>query len=107
MPGGYAEVGLSPKENIKKEVLEETGLMVEVNELLGVFDTNLRKDIPQMYQYYKMVFSCSIISGSFQKNIETSKMDFFRLTELPKLSLKRTTAEQLQILASGGNVFCE
>lgn len=107
LPGGYAEVGLTPKENIQKEVLEETGLNVAVNELLGVFDTNLRKDIPQMYQYYKMIFRCSVISGSFQKNLETSNIGFFALDELPKLSLKRTTKEQLVILGNGGIVFCE
>ena len=40
LPGGYAEIGLTPRENIKKEVLEETGLLVEVKELRAIFDTN-------------------------------------------------------------------
>ena len=50
LPGGYAEIGLTPRENIKKEVLEETGLLVEVKELRAIFDTNLRPDIPQVFQ---------------------------------------------------------
>ncbi|MDA3974026.1 NUDIX hydrolase N-terminal domain-containing protein [Enterococcus thailandicus] len=107
LPGGYAEVGLSPKENIQKEVLEETGLIVQVNDLLGVFDTNLRKDIPQVYQYYKMIFSCSIIKGSFVENNETSNMAFFALDSLPKLSVKRTTREQLACLQQQGNTYFE
>ncbi|MBK4849258.1 DNA mismatch repair protein MutT [Enterococcus faecium] len=49
LPGGYAEVGLTPKENIQKEVLEETGLTVAVGALRAVFDTNLREDIPQLF----------------------------------------------------------
>ncbi len=53
LPGGYAEVGLTPKENIQKEVLEETGLHVVVGPLRAIFDTNLREDIPQLFQYYK------------------------------------------------------
>lgn len=107
LPGGYAEVGLSPKENIQKEVLEETGLIVQVNDLLGVFDTNLRKDIPQVYQYYKMIFSCSIIKGSFVENNETSNMAFFALDSLPKLSVKRTTREQLACLQQRENTYFE
>ena len=107
LPGGYAEVGLSPKENIQKEVLEETGLIVQVNDLLGVFDTNLRKDIPQVYQYYKLIFSCSIIKGSFVENNETSNMAFFALDSLPKLSVKRTTREQLAYLQQQENTYFE
>jgi ADP-ribose pyrophosphatase YjhB (NUDIX family) len=107
LPGGYAEIGLTPKENITKEVLEETGLNVDVNNLLAIFDTDLREDVPQVFQYYKMIFSCSIIDGSFQKNIETSRMDFFTLNDLPKLSLKRTTKEQLAILENTESVFVQ
>ena len=40
LPGGFGEVGYSPKENIRKEVQEETGFSAEVGSLLAVFDTN-------------------------------------------------------------------
>ena len=98
LPGGYAEIGLTPRENIKKEVLEETGLLVEVKELRAIFDTNLRQDIPQVFQYYKLVFECEVLAGDFIKNSETSNSDYFALNELPKLSIKRTTKEQLEQL---------
>lgn len=98
LPGGYADVGFSPKENIQKEVYEETGLDVNVWQLKAIFDTNLRKDIPQAFQYYKLVFSCEILDGSFTENLETSQMDYFSLNNLPVLSKKRTTKEQLRQL---------
>lgn len=100
LPGGFAEVGLSPKENIQKEVEEETGFIVTADELVALFDTNLRKDVPQFFQYYKLVFSCTILAGSFVENSETSNSAFFALDELPPLSIKRTTREQLAILAN-------
>lgn len=100
LPGGYAEIGLTPRENIKKEVLEETGLLVEVKELRAIFDTNLRQDIPQVFQYYKLVFECEVLAGDFIKNSETSNSDYFALNELPKLSIKRTTKEQLKQLVN-------
>lgn len=107
LPGGYAETGSSPKENIIREVFEETGLNVTVDKLLAVFDTDLREDIPQLFQYYKLIFSCTIVNGSFQDNLETSNIGFFNVNDLPKLSEKRTTKEQLVILESATTTYCD
>ena len=38
LPGGWADIGLSPSENVIKEVKEESGLEVEVIKLLAVYD---------------------------------------------------------------------
>lgn len=107
LPGGYAEIGLTPKESIIKEVFEETGLIVDQCDLIAVFDTNLRKDIPQLFQYYKLVFSCTIAGGTFKENIETSDVGFFDLENLPKLSKNRTTKEQLLELSTSTSIYCE
>lgn len=110
LPGGFAEVGLSPKENIIKEVYEETGLKVESPELIAIFDTNLRKDIPQFYQYYKMIFLCTVNQEKekvFKANIETSDIGYFSLENLPSLSKKRTTKKQLEILNNLKGIYCE
>lgn len=107
LPGGYAEIELTPKENIIKEVFEETGLIVDQCDLIAVFDTNLRKDIPQLFQYYKLVFSCTVTGGTFKENIETSDVGFFDLEDLPKLSKKRTTKEQLLELSTSTSIYCE
>lgn len=101
LPGGFAEIGWTPSENVAKEVYEETGLKVSVEALRAIYDTSLRPDIPQFTQYYKLIFKCSILNGHFQKNSETVTMDWFSLDHLPPLSLKRTTKEQLCQLFSG------
>lgn len=107
LPGGYAEIGLSPKENIIKEVQEETGLVVTVDNLLAIFDTHLRQDLPQLFQYYKLTFSCSVVSGKFIENNETAGMAYFSLDNLPKLSEKRTTKEQLTELFNRTNCYSD
>ena len=84
---------LSPKENIVKEVQEETGFNVSVSRLLAIFDTN--KFQFQSKQYAKLVFKCQIEDGDFQPNAEIA---FFDIQSLPELSSKRTTKEQLEIL---------
>ena len=96
LPGGFGEVGYSPKENIRKEVQEETGFSAEVGSLLAVFDTN-RFQL-QNKQYAKFVFDCQLLDGRFQENQEVAELGFFNIENLPPLSEKRITKEQMEIL---------
>lgn len=96
LPGGFGEVGYSPKENIRKEVQEETGFSAEVGSLLAVFDTN-RFQL-QNKQYAKFVFDCQLLDGQFQENQEIAELEFFNIKNLPPLSEKRITQEQMEIL---------
>lgn len=96
LPGGFGEVGYSPKENIRKEVQEETGFTAEVGSLLAVFDTN-RFQL-QNKQYAKFVFACQLLDGHFQENQEVTELEFFDIENLPPLSEKRITKKQMEIL---------
>ena len=96
LPGGFGEVGYSPKENIRKEVQEETVFSAEVGSLLAVFDTN-RFQL-QNKQYAKFVFDCQLLDGRFQENQEVAELGFFDIANLPPLSEKRITKEQMDIL---------
>ena len=96
LPGGFGEVGYSPTENILKEIEEETGFEAKVERLLAVFDTN-RFQL-QSKQYAKFVFECKLLDGQFQKNQEIADLQFFAIDQLPALSEKRSTKEQIEIL---------
>ena len=96
LPGGFGEVGYSPTENILKEIEEETGFQAKVERLLAVFDTN-RFQL-QSKQYAKFVFECKLLDGQFQKNQEIADLQFFAIDQLPALSEKRITKEQIEIL---------
>lgn len=96
LPGGFGEVGYSPTENILKEIEEETGFEAKVEKLLAVFDTN-RFQL-QSNQYAKFVFECKLLDGQFQENQEIADLQFFAIDQLPNLSEKRITKEQIEIL---------
>ena len=96
LPGGFGEVGYSPTENILKEIEEETGFEAKVERLLAVFDTN-RFQL-QSKQYAKFVFECKLLAGRFQENQEIADLQFFAIDQLPVLSEKRITKEQIEIL---------
>lgn len=96
LPGGFGEVGYSPTENILKEIEEETGFEAKVERLLAVFDTN-RFQL-QSKQYAKFVFEYKFLAGQFQENQEIADLQFFAIDQLPALSEKRITKEQIEIL---------
>lgn len=94
LPGGYAEIGTSPKKNVLKELKEEAGFDGEVLRLLAIFDSNQHQ--LQSQQYYKMFFACAVKDGQFLVNDETMAAKFFSINDLPKLSLVRNTSEQIK-----------
>ena len=96
LPGGFGEVDYSPTENILKEIEEETGFEAKVERLLAVFDIN-RFQL-QSKQYAKFVFECKLLAGQFQENQEIADLQFFAIDQLPNLSEKRITKEQIELL---------
>lgn len=96
LPGGFAEVGMSPVANAQREVLEEAGVNIDIIGLKGVFDTDKTKVGKQVFQYYKFIFEGQIIDyGTFQINSETETARYFSLDRLPDLSLPRTNSDQI------------
>ncbi|MEQ7789896.1 MULTISPECIES: NUDIX hydrolase N-terminal domain-containing protein [Staphylococcus] len=95
LPGGFAEIGISPVENITKEVKEETGLNTTVKNLIAVYDTNKSNPENALAQYYKLIYYCKKLSGNLTTSIETSSVAFFDLKKLPVLSTKRNTEQQI------------
>ena len=98
LPGGWADVGLSPKEVAEKEVQEETGLEVRAMRLLAVFDKKFHPHPPFMEYTYKLCILCEVLGGQLRGSIETSEVGFFSPLSLPELSLERITPNQIEIL---------
>ncbi len=76
LPGGYAEVHLSPQDNMRREVWEETGLEVEVGALIGVYYVLAGQfDFP--HTTYSLLFDCRVIGGTLTPSHETPEVGFF------------------------------
>ncbi|MBW5444481.1 NUDIX domain-containing protein [Cohnella sp. CFH 77786] len=98
LPGGWADVGLSPKEVVVKEVKEEAGLDVTPVRLLGVMDKKFHEHPPSPWHVYKMFILCEIAGGEIQTGMETLQVGFFGADELPELSTERNTERQIHWL---------
>jgi len=100
LPGGWADVGHSPKETIVKEFKEETGLDVAPERLLAVFDKKMHPHPPQPFYVYKMVFYCKQISTQITKGFDVLDVNYFSVDDLPELSEDRILESQIKIAAS-------
>ncbi|MBS4197631.1 NUDIX hydrolase [Lederbergia citri] len=98
LPGGFCDIGLSPSENIIKEIKEESGFDVRVVRLLALLDANYHPHPPQPYHYYKIFIQCEIIGGEANCGMETNDVQFFYEDHLPPLSLNRNTESQIKML---------
>lgn len=96
MPGGWCDIGLTPSENVIKEVREESGLEVKVNRLLAVWDKKMHDHPPTPVAVYKFIFLCEITGGQLAHGFEVLDQGFFDLNDLPPLSMERNTPKQLE-----------
>lgn len=97
LPGGWADVYLSVKENVLKEVKEEAGIEVNAEMIIAMLDVTKNQDKAIPYGITKIFVLCSYISGKFEKNIETIDSGYFGIDELPELANNKTTFEQIQM----------
>jgi ADP-ribose pyrophosphatase YjhB (NUDIX family) len=98
LPGGWADVGYSPKEVITKEFKEETGLDIRPKSLLAVFDKKKHPHPPQPFYVYKMVFYCEAASTEIEKGFDVLDVQYFDIDHLPELSEDRILRSQIELL---------
>ncbi|MBB1285334.1 NUDIX hydrolase [Flavisolibacter sp. BT320] len=98
LPGGWADVGYSPKETVVKECKEETGLDVRVKALMAVFDKRLHAHPPQPFYVYKMVFYCEPASWELAKGFDVLDVEYFTINNLPELSEDRILKSQIELV---------
>ncbi len=101
LPGGWADVGLTPFEVAAKEVKEEAGLLVVPMRLLALLDKRKHPHPPQPWYVYKAFILCQVTDGELiQDTPETTGARWFTLREIEsiELSTDRTTLSQLRMM---------
>jgi 8-oxo-dGTP pyrophosphatase MutT (NUDIX family) len=90
MPGGGMDAGERPAETAEREVLEETGLVVRVTELLGVY---CNPDIVVVYpdgnraQIVGVLFRAEQIAGTAGLSNEVTEVGWFTAEQASRLEL--------------------
>ncbi|WP_437919960.1 NUDIX hydrolase N-terminal domain-containing protein [Sphingobacterium sp. LRF_L2] len=100
LPGGWADIGSTPKESVLKEIYEEIGHHANVERLIAVFDKKVHPHPPQPFYVYKMVFLCSLTDAGkdFKIAFDTLDVQYFSINNLPPLSQDRIVESQIKLL---------
>jgi 8-oxo-dGTP diphosphatase len=94
IPGGVLEVGELVREAAFREAREETGLIVEPGELLGVYDRILHDREQRVQYHYVLVdFLCRAVGGELRAASDAAEVRWFTREELPALRLAEDTLE--------------
>jgi len=97
IPGGVLEVGELVRQAAIREAREETGLIVEPGELLGVYDRILRNHEQRVQYHYVLVdFLCRPVGGELRADSDAAEVRWFARDELPALQLAEDTQEVIQ-----------
>ncbi|UWR02127.1 NUDIX hydrolase [Ruegeria conchae] len=96
MPGGYADIGSSPAENIEREVWEEAGLRVKADRIFALRHKARHPYPPSPKDFYKIFFLCTQIDEADPASgLETDDVDYFAEGALPQLSLNRVISADI------------
>ena len=103
LPGGWADVNVSPARNVEREVLEESGYLVKATRLLAFLDRALHGHPPTMFYIYKLYMLCELRQDnpvvSPQGDLESSEYGWFAEDALPddrEISVARVTQKLLK-----------
>ncbi len=94
IPGGVLEVGELVREAAIREAREETGLIVETRELLGVYERILRNPEERVQYHYVLIdFLCHWVAGDLAAASDAAEVRWFTRDELSGLKLAEDTLD--------------
>jgi ADP-ribose pyrophosphatase YjhB (NUDIX family) len=98
LPGGAMEAGESISEACAREVLEETGLVVKVGRLIGVYSTPHRiieYADGNRRQIVSHSFEAEVVGGELGLSDETTEFGYFSIDEILHLDLMEHHRERI------------
>lgn len=84
MPGGFMDAGEDPRQAAERECLEETGLQVQVGELLGY----ATRPADSMGAHLILYFCATPIAGILRAADDADETGYFSLGALPALAFE-------------------
>lgn len=82
LPGGGMEAGETVDEALRREVYEETGLIVEIEQLVGVYSKPQKQEVV-------FTFRCRVTGGVLTKTTESRECRYFAPADLPPNTLPK------------------
>jgi 8-oxo-dGTP diphosphatase len=89
LPGGGLDFGEAPEDTLIREFLEETGLVVDNPQLLGVTSDVRRRDNGDKIHTVRIIFSVGLVGGELHHEVHgtTDHAAWFDLSELETMNV--------------------
>ena len=102
VPGGLVELGEKLSDACEREAEEETGLKVQVLELINVFDMIDKDESGKVrYHYVLADFLVKPVGGELKPNAEVTELKWYTREETKNLEMTRTARRALDELFGG------
>ena len=97
LPGGVLECGETLREGTIREAREETGLVVEIRDLLGVYERVTRSDDGRVRYHYVLIdFLCRMTGGTLQARSDAAEVRWVEREELDSFNLPADTQDVIR-----------
>ena len=97
VPGGVLELGEKLRDGAAREAFEETGLHVEVGEVLDVFDSIFTDPEGRTEYHYVLIdFLCRRVSGEANAGSDVSEVKWVTPAELDQFELRSSIRQVLR-----------
>ena len=100
MPGGKLEPGEDPITAIEREIAEESGVIAEILELVGIYSAPYRDDLVILFKG-----RCRE-QGEWKANAEISERGFFSLSNLPSPMAPNSRVRFGDVENGAQGIFC-
>ena len=96
LPGGWADVNLTPAENVEKECLEESGYEVKARLVTAIVDRDRAGYPANPHAIYKIFFLCDLRGGTPRVSHEATDVAFFPIDAIPELDPHRSSSLEIE-----------
>ena len=103
VPGGKVDVGETLREAARREVLEETGLHVDVGDVIWAGES-IGPGEPPEWHYVLVDFLGRVAAGEAVAGDDADEVGWFGLDQAHSLPLTATMPELLDVLAEAGHL---